>query len=460
MNRDRSDDAGRDAEDTRLRARLRATEERLRATEEAAECIGTTLDARTTCTELSRFLCRHIGDAAAVELLPEDATAARRPAEAPALRRVASAGLVKVLEARFPDDDPEGLEGREGPEGAEGPESPERSEGPGNGSPLLRALAEDRPVTARAVLSGGMSAQALAVALSAQGRRHGVLIVLRAGGSFSADETATVLHAARLAAAHLTHARRHSSVQRTAMDLQRALLAEPGRPHPNLELATRYLPSGSSALVGGDWFETVRLHYGRTLLVMGDVMGHGLDAAVDMNAYRSSLRYVASTDLPPHRVLRQLDTAVAGDESRRPATCLLARVDPARSIAAFASAGHLSPVVFGGDGTADLLRVPVGPPLSTGTGGYEQITRTLTPDDTLLMFTDGLVERRGEDIDTSLSRLSRLRLPAGADVEQVLDEVLDHLDGLHAEDDVAVLAARIRRHPETLGREGTAGDES
>lgn len=429
MNRDRSDDAGRDAEDTRLRARLRTTEE-------AAERIGTTLDARTTCTELSRFLCQHIGDAAAVELLPEDATAAHRPAEAPALRRVASAGLVKVLEARFPGDAPEG------------PASPESPEGAENGSPLLRALAEDRPVTARAVLSGGMSAQALAVPLSAQGRRHGVLLVLRAGGSFTEDETATVLHAARLAAAHLAHARRHSSVQRTAMDLQRALLAEPGRPHPNLELATRYLPSGSTALVGGDWFETVRLHFGRTLLVMGDVMGHGLDAAVDMNAYRSSLRYVASTDLPPHRVLRQLDTAVAEDESRRPATCLLARVDPARSIAAFASAGHLSPVVFGGDGTADLLRVPVGPPLGTGAGGYEQITRTLTPDDTLLMFTDGLVERRGEDIDTSLSRLSRLRLPAGADVEQVLDEVLDHLDGLHAEDDVAVLAARIRRHPE------------
>ncbi|WP_051823505.1 PP2C family protein-serine/threonine phosphatase [Streptomyces sp. NRRL S-1448] len=462
MNRDGSDNTGQDAEGTRLRARLRATEE-------AVERIGTTLDARTTCTELSRFLCRHIGDAAAVELLPEDATAARRPAEAPALRRVASAGLVKVLEARFPADHPESPAGPESPaspesserlEGSEGSEGSESLEGPGDGSPLLRALAEDRPVTARAVLSGGMSAQALAVPLSAQGRRHGALIVLRAGGSFSADETATVLHAARLAAAHLTHARRHSSVQRTAMDLQRALLAEPGRPHPNLELATRYLPSGSSALVGGDWFETVRLHYGRTLLVMGDVMGHGLDAAVDMNAYRSSLRYVASTDLPPHRVLRQLDTAVAEDESRRPATCLLARVDPARSIAAFASAGHLSPVVFGGDGTADLLRVPVGPPLGTGTGGYEQITRTLTPDDTLLMFTDGLVERRGEDIDTSLSRLSRLRLPAGADVEQVLDEVLDHLDGLHAEDDVAVLAARIRRHPEASGREEPVGCES
>lgn len=417
-NRDGSD-AGQDAEHARVLARLRVVEE-------AAERIGTTLDEQTTCAELSRFLCQHLCDAAAVDLLAEDAAAARPPSQAPALRRVASAGLVKVLEARFPDDG-NGL--------------------PGGGSPALRALDEGHPITATAVLSAGMSAEAVTVPLLAQGRRYGVLLALRAGGSFTDHETAAVHYAARLAAAHLAHARRHASVQRTAMDLQRALLAEPGRPHPNLELATRYLPSGTSALVGGDWFETVRLHYGRTLLVMGDVMGHGLDAAVDMNAYRSHLRYVASTDLPPHRVLRQLDTAVAEEESRRPATCLLAQVDPARGIAGFASAGHLPPAVFRRDGGADLVRVPVGPPLGTGVGGYELITRTLTPDETLLMFTDGLVERRGEDIDDSMARLARLRLPAGAGVEEVLDEVLLHLDGLHAEDDVAVLAARLRHHP-------------
>ncbi|MGW7577045.1 PP2C family protein-serine/threonine phosphatase [Streptomyces sp. NPDC054765] len=397
---------------------------RLRTVEEAAERIGTTLDERTTCAELSRFLCRHLCDAAAVDLLTESTgTVPRSPA---ALRRVATAGLVRVLEARFPD---------EGQGGAEG------------GSPALRALAEGHPVTATATLPGGRSTGALSVPLLAHGRRYGVLLALRAGGSFTAHETATAQYLARLAAVQLAHARRHAVVQRTATDLQRALLAEPGRPHPNLELATRYLPSGSSALVGGDWFETVRLHYGRTLLVMGDVMGHGLDAAVDMNAYRSHLRYVASTDLPPHRVLRQLDAAVAGDEARRPATCLLARVDPARGIAAFASAGHLPPAVFSREGVAGLVDVPVGPPLGTGAGGYELVTRTLTSAETLLMFTDGLVERRGEDIDVSLNRLAGMQLPAGAGVTEVLDEVLRHLDGLHAEDDVAVLAARLRHHP-------------
>ncbi|MER7156760.1 SpoIIE family protein phosphatase, partial [Streptomyces lydicus] len=96
---------------------------------------------------------------------------------------------------------------------------------------------------------------------------------------------------------------------------------------------------------------------------------------------------------------------------------------------------------------AELVPVPVGPPLGTGVGGYDLITRPLSPDETLLMFTDGLVERRGEDIDDSMARLARLRLPAGAGMEDVLDEVLLRLDGTHAEDDVAVLAARLRPHP-------------
>ncbi|MGW7635820.1 PP2C family protein-serine/threonine phosphatase [Streptomyces decoyicus] len=415
-NRDGSD-ADPEADHDRLVARLRTTEE-------AAEQIGTTLDEQTTCAELSRFLCRHLCDAAAVDLLTEGG--GTRPPSPAALRRVATAGLVKVLEARFPDEGPGGPEG---------------------GAAALRALDEGLPVASAATLPGGRSAGALSVPLVAHDRHYGVLLALRAGGSFTAHETATAQYLARLAAVQLAQARRYAAVQGTAMDLQRALLAEPGRPHPNLELATRYLPSGGHALVGGDWFETVRLHYGRTLLVMGDVMGHGLDAAVDMNAYRSHLRYIASTDLPPHRVLRQLDAAVAGDESRRPATCLLARVDPARGIAAFASAGHLPPAVFSREGVAGLVDVPVGPPLGTGAGGYELVSRTLTPADTLLMFTDGLVERRGEDIDASLARLAGVRMPAGAGVTEVLDEVLLRLDGLHAEDDVAVLAARLRHHP-------------
>ncbi|MEU8761404.1 PP2C family protein-serine/threonine phosphatase [Streptomyces sp. NPDC048659] len=358
---------------------------RLDALEHAAAEIGTALDERTVCAELAAFLVRRVADAADVTLGPPDGTPAA--ASAP----VAAAGDTALLD---------------------GPRPP------------------------------------LALPLTAgDGTVLGRVRAARAGRGLTAHETAVVAHAARLAALHLGHARTLAATEATALHLQRALVAEPGRPHPNLEIAGRYLPAGPRTLVGGDWFETVRLHFGRSLLVVGDVMGHGLDAAVDMNAYRGALREVAATDLPPHRVLRQLDAVVAEDEGRRPATCLLIQVDPARSTATFASAGHLPPAVFAADGSAELVDLPVGPPLGTGLGGYEPAVRTLTPADTLLLFTDGLVERRGEDIDHSLARLAALRLPAGSGPAAVVDEVLRGLDAHTAEDDVAVLAARVRERP-------------
>ncbi|WP_371619053.1 PP2C family protein-serine/threonine phosphatase [Streptomyces sp. NBC_00454] len=186
-------------------------------------------------------------------------------------------------------------------------------------------------------------------------------------------------------------------------------------------------------------------------------MGHGLDAAVDMNAYRAALREFASTDLAPHRVLRQMDALSASDEARRPATCLLVRVDPARGTAVYASAGHLPPAVFIGDGAGELLDVPVGPPLGTGVGGYEALARPISSEQTLLLYTDGLVERRGEDIDTSLARLTALHMSGDARLVDVVDAVCDGLDAQHAEDDVAVVAARLRpRHPHNTHHSGTS----
>ncbi|WP_411108809.1 PP2C family protein-serine/threonine phosphatase [Streptomyces sp. c-19] len=374
---------------------------RVRALEQAIGEIGTTLDETNTCRELAAFAARHLRAAAAVDLATEPGAPLRRAARAEPT--------------------------------TSGPEPVD----PTGGGPAVHG----HPLPASAA-----AAHRLSVPLAVHDETPlGSVTVSRTGGEpFSGDEAALLRHAARLAARHLAHARRLAATEDTALHLQRALVAEPGRPHPNLEIAGGYLPAGPRALVGGDWFETVRLHFGRSLLVVGDVMGHGLDAAVDMNAYRTALREVAATDLPPHRVLRHLDSVVAEDDARRPATCLLVRVDPARAAATFASAGHLPPVVFGADGSAELVDLPVGPPLGTGVGGYEPTTRPLHPGDTLLIFTDGLVERRGEDIDVSLGRLAALRLPPDSGPGQVVDEVLRRLDAHGAEDDVAVLAARIR----------------
>ncbi|MBV2354238.1 serine/threonine-protein phosphatase [Streptomyces sp. J2-1] len=368
--------------------------------------IGTTLDESATCAELTRAVVRLAGGAAAV------------------VRRTGRtlSGYEAVT------GDPALLPGAEWAAGlardtATGPRRDSRAEYTGPGT------------------------SALGLPLASGDDQYGVLVWACGRPRTGRVEPGALALLAERAASHIRHARTFAEASRTVGDLQRALLAEPGRPHPNLDVAVRYHPAGGRTLVGGDWCETVRLHFGRTLLVVGDVMGHGLEAAVDMNAYRSSLRAIASSDLPPHRVLRQMDDIAAGEPDRRPATCLLARVDPGRGQVTVAGAGHLPPVLIGPDGTTSLLPVPVGPPLGTGLGGYESATHRLGPGDTLVAFTDGLVERRGEDIDRSLARLAALRFGAGDGIEVILDTVLAGLDAHRAEDDVAVLAARP--HPRT-----------
>lgn len=161
-----------------------------------------------------------------------------------------------------------------------------------------------------------------------------------------------------------------------------ALLSEAGNPYQNLSLASRYLPSGSATVVGGNWYETVRLPFGRTLLAMGDVMGHGVEAAVDMSHHRSALRDIASVDRPPHRILRQLDNVISANDSARRPACWSS---PIRAAAAGSSAGHLPPALVTPDRPTEPLRVPAGPPLGTGLGGYEQATHPLAPGQTMLL---------------------------------------------------------------------------
>ncbi|MFI2345537.1 PP2C family protein-serine/threonine phosphatase [Streptomyces sp. NPDC019443] len=379
---------------------------------ETGEGIGTTLDAETTCLEVVSYLSPGLADAAAVDLLPNS----------------------PLTTGDLGDEELRGVY---------------RAAVSGRDELLAHSSADAVPVSVRAMRAGRpvLDERRLAMPLIADGRAIGAVLVARTHGRFTQDDVRSVQAVSARAATAVEHARLYEQAERTAFKLQRALLTDPGLPHPNLKVATRYLPSGSGSLVGGDWFETVRLHFGRTLLVMGDVMGHGVEAAVDMNSYRSTLREVAANDLPPHRVLRQLDNAISEAVTRRPATCLLVRVDPARGMGSFSSAGHLPPAVFSREGAAELIGVPVGPPLGTGLGGYEIISRGLQPGDTLLLFTDGLVERRGEDIDASLARLADVHAAPDSSVDELLDVVLDELDAAHAEDDVAVMAARIRRRP-------------
>lgn len=196
--------------------------------------------------------------------------------------------------------------------------------------------------------------------------------------------------------------------------------------------------------MGGDWFDAIPLRGGRHLKVMGDVMGHGVEAAVAMSNYRSMLRIMAEDDQPPHRILERLDKAVEQSGLDRAATCLVAVVDRREGVCEVASAGHPPPVFIDpGAPRARVAPLVAGPPLGTGFGGYRTTVVPCGPGTVLFMYTDGLVERRGEDIDLSIERLTRLTLPAGGRLQDLLDEVVDRFADT-AEDDIAVLVSRSR----------------
>ncbi|MFE0102308.1 SpoIIE family protein phosphatase [Streptomyces sp. NPDC059009] len=416
--------------------------------------IGTTLDTDTTCQELADFVVPGLATGATVELVVEDVPG--RPCRVPAgvtrLRRAAVSAQEGFREKLRPliygGDDGAGGEYTD-----HGPDSPVRRclEG---GRPLLRNLSMTGPVpgpdkerAARYRAAGVHSV--LVVPLATGERTIGTLAMVRLwpAPAFTRDDTAVAEELAERASRALERSLQFAREHTMALELQRALLSEPSVPHPNLETASRYLPADDSAVVGGDWFDSLALPQGRNLLVIGDVMGHGVEAAVAMSHYRSMLRALAATGLPPHQVLAQADHMVAASGFDRVATCLLALGDSAAGTMTYANAGHLPPLRLTPQGQAELLPIVAGPPLGTGLGGYGSVVRPALPGGTLLLYTDGLVERRGEDIDSSLARLTRLRLGAGDGLEQILDDVLAQLTDGRAHDDIALLAARKRATP-------------
>ncbi|MEU6213708.1 SpoIIE family protein phosphatase [Streptomyces sp. NPDC047023] len=431
---------------------LSRTNRRLLLLDTAAVRVGTTLDVDTTCRELTGFLVPELADAASVELLPRDPPGDGRPdggngecaaGAAVRLRRVAVAAVpdlaprVRALGAAG-----EYVEYQPGSAVRQSLES---------GEPWVGNFSSDEVLGRAAPSSGRVAAyreagihSGVVVPLVAQDRPIGTLTLVRAGGSpaFGREDVVVARTLAERAAASLAKAARFARERGMALELQQALLSEPTFPHDDLEVASRYLPSGTGVLVGGDWFDCLALPGGRTLLVMGDVMGHGVEAAVAMSHYRSLVRALAASGQPPADILREADQVVLAGGLDRMATCLLVLVDRAAGRCVHASAGHLPAMVVGRGRGPFLVPVPVGPPLGTGFGRYEAASFPLEPGCVLMLFTDGLVERRGEDIDTSLRRLTGVELPVDGALPEFLDTVLAALGVARAQDDVTVLAAR------------------
>lgn len=193
----------------------------------------------------------------------------------------------------------------------------------------------------------------------------------------------------------------------TAVTLQRSLLPQELEQPDDLRIAATYQPGGTEAAVGGDWYDVITLGGGRTALVIGDVMGRGVRAAAVMGQLRTAVRAYARLDLPPHEVLQLLDGLATEIDANQIATCVYAIHDPNEGRLVYATAGHLPILVRDENGTVQRADEPTGPPLGTGGWMHASGSVALGPGATAVLYTDGLVERRNEDLDEGIAALER-----------------------------------------------------
>ncbi|WP_079123688.1 SpoIIE family protein phosphatase [Streptomyces sp. NBRC 110611] len=469
---------------------------------EAGARIGNSLDLETTARTLLDVAVPQFCDLASVDLyqglLSGDETPPGMSDGSAELRRVAFASAVSDAPfagaaCRVPEDGPDPVE-----VGAV-------HRYPFN-SPCAGALR-----TARAQIIPGRESDegpelgavvhsTLAVPMVARDTVVGLVQFSRTKGSepFGERDTALAVELAARAAVCIDNARLYRREHERALILQRSLLP-PGDPEAaGLDIACRYLPGTTATEVGGDWFDVIELPGHRTALVVGDVMGRGLRAAVAMGELRTAVRTLALLDLEPAEVLSALDEIARGlggtgggrTSARTPArtsartsartavrgpsgpargalepgaatrtagtadlsevylaTCVYAVYDPVTRRATFANAGHLPPVLLQEGEEARLLDVPPGMPLGVGGEPFEE-TEVELPDGALLaLYTDGLVESRHHPLDEGLDAFRAALTDADRPLEDACDHVLTALDTSHGEDDIALLMARVHGLP-------------
>ncbi|MGW0290829.1 SpoIIE family protein phosphatase [Streptomyces tuirus] len=345
-------------------------------------------------------------------------------------------------------------------------------------SPCADALRTARPQTVPGE-DGGLVQSTLAVPMVAHDTVVGLAQFARTKGSepFGDRDRDLAVELAARAAVCIDNARLYRREHERALILQRSLLP-PGDPEASgLDIACRYLPgnvnTGRPSEVGGDWFDVIELPGHRTALVVGDVMGRGLRAAVAMGELRTAVRTLAQLDLEPAEVLSQLDEIARGlgapggvqqatRAARRPreadlsevylATCVYAVYDSVTRRCTFANAGHLPPVLVEPGEQALMLDVPPGMPLGVGGEPFEEVEVELPEGALLALYTDGLVESRDHPLDEGLQAFVNALADPAQPLEDVCDHVLNTLDTHHGEDDIALLMARVQGLPtESVG---------
>ncbi|MFJ8570254.1 SpoIIE family protein phosphatase [Streptomyces sp. NPDC093514] len=411
---------------------------------EAGTRIGTTLDLHQTAQEIVDVLVPQLADSADVQLLE----AVLGPDEGP-VPTASTRGVLRRLAARFPD-----------------PTAPTAKLAPGQtfqipmGTTYEQVIAEGRPMNLylsdipalitspraealRSYLSTLGSARL--VPLVARGTVLGAVAMTRTREREPFDEQDCVLvdELVARAALNIDNARMYTLQRQAALTLQRSLTNSALPEVPGLELTGRYLPA-SDHDVGGDWFDAIPLPGGRTGLVIGDVMGHGVHAAAVMGQLRTAVRTLARHDVPPAQLLRSLDAVVADLGEDEMATCVYAVHDAASGVCVIARAGHPPPAVVTPDGSITFLDGPPGTPLGAGGQDFRTEEVRLPPGSLLVLYTDGLIEARDRDLDEGMAQLAGALRRVDQPLEELCEGILRLLLPRAQQDDVAVLLARTR----------------
>jgi Stage II sporulation protein E (SpoIIE) len=232
--------------------------------------------------------------------------------------------------------------------------------------------------------------------------------------------------------------------QQLALRLQRAIMPEDEQPveTAGVDVAVRYRPAEQGHLVAGDWYDALLLPDKQLLLVVGDITGHGIDAVTGMIAARNALRGLAATGEGPAELLRHLNYASCHLTEGIAGTVVCGRYDPQTRVLRWARAGHLPPVLVR-DGAARMLPLPGGVLLGLDPDAeYEEAVLEMHEGDTLLLFTDGLVERRGDSIGDALDDFTAASVPAGPDAASHADRILSNAVS-DTSDDACLVAVRI-----------------
>jgi sigma-B regulation protein RsbU (phosphoserine phosphatase) len=441
----------RDADDTGSACEAESDDDvdrdRLRCLAEVSEALTSTLNTGQSAAQLAELVVPRLCDWALVAMLGEDGRPTGEEARAhhdPARR----AALDTYLTGRV--------------------------RGTGDDSPLLAALLTGSPVQLPTIdpelLEPSLGTEEVRAAwrrlnttsctifpLRARTGTIGALALMNTGdrAPHTEMEIATAVEVARRASLALDNARLYGRQLKVAETLQQSLLTPPPQPD-HLQIAVRYQPAASHMHVGGDWYDAFYQPDGATLLVIGDVVGHNVHAAAAMGQIRSILRGIAY-DRPeaPAQILTRVDGAVSGLHVGTLATALVARLEQtpeqarrSRRTLRWSSAGHLPPLLLRSDGQVQLLESPAERLLGSGTVSRRTDHEVeLHANDTVVLYTDGLVEHGRSGIDEGIAEFIRV-LEGGGHLclEELCDAVLTRIVTGRTVDDIAILA--VRCHPE------------